>query len=287
MFVLDGVFPGETLDVGKLAEGLAADGWRVAFSSAHRLTAKKGACWPAEPFRLRASTPRRLVVESGDDGDASIFFTIGAMRTPRALLVQELVPLIELMPMLERVKRNPTPSSELRRWRRQARGILYCAVCTAAVALALFLKVFIAEPLIVPTPHLVPTVQAGERVLSYMGPGSERLIGEGRVVVCEAPNSPGQALSEWVLAEGPTVIRISNGVITRDGEPWESLMDDVSHSEDGTIAVPARSVLLGNRMSQNLLVLPTEEVRGVALAVYFPFGEARSLLSLMDSEGRD
>ncbi|MDP2181823.1 MAG: hypothetical protein Q8K99_04550 [Actinomycetota bacterium] len=210
----------------------------------------------------------------------TVSFAIGARRLSRETTLAEVASLLAHVPQLEHVERL---SGLGRKVTQRLLGLTaaYLVVCVPiAFVLATIIKQNVADPLLIPTAHLSPTIAAGERIIAYLGPGHGAMVCEGRVVIRQVEGNPPIKISEWVLAEGPAVVHVSEDGAVRDGQPLTLPWNVGDNSDELTYTIPARSVLVGNRMSTGLYVLPVEEVNGVGVAVYYPLNRMRSLLDV-------
>ncbi|MEY8436650.1 signal peptidase I [Atopobiaceae bacterium 24-176] len=96
--------------------------------------------------------------------------------------------------------------------------IEWVAVVACAVAVAVFVRAFVAEPFEIPTESMVDTIQVGDRVLgekvSYLASDPKA----GDVVTFHDPEQPPTTLIKRVIATPGQTVDIKDGAVYVDGQ---------------------------------------------------------------------
>jgi len=172
----------------------------------------------------------------------------------------------------ERVAQPTVP--ELRRGRRLLSALGWAA---ALILVAQWpLRVWVAEPLVVRTSSMSPTLEPGERVLTWKVGAGDATWHRGDVV---SLRRDGQVWVKRVVAVGGDTVGLRDGRLVVDGhvvhEPWSDpeLIDSVYF---GPVRVPAGSVFVmgdnrGNSEdSRSFGAVPESELTGRVVAVVWP-----------------
>lgn len=166
------------------------------------------------------------------------------------------------------------------------RLVLFAAIGAVSMALTAAGRGIVAEPVVVPTPSMIPTIPTGSRVLVF----SESLFrdhpGRGDIVVFTSPDDHGQRLVKRIIAvEGETVAS-SGGVVTINGEPlnemWlkpgtvtEHLVPTEVPSGHYFVMGDSRAVSIDSR---RFGPIPAELIKARAGAVVAPLRHLRGLM---------
>jgi len=138
------------------------------------------------------------------------------------------------------------------------------------------LRVWVAEPLVVRTSSMSPTLEPGERVLTWKAGAGDATWHRGDVV---SLRHDGQVWLKRVVAVGGDTVGLRDGRLVVDGhvvhEPWSDpeLIDSVYF---GPVRVPAGSVFVmgdnrGNSEdSRSFGAVPESELTGRVVAVVWP-----------------
>ncbi len=141
-------------------------------------------------------------------------------------------------------------------------------------------RAWVAEPLVVSTSSMTPTLEPGYRVLTWK-PGAEHIAWQRGDVV--SFRHDGQVLVKRVVAVGGDLVGLRDGRLFVDGrvvrEPWSdpSLIDSVYF---GPVRVPPGTVFVmgddrGNSEDSRAFgPVPVADVTGRVVAVVWPLGHA-------------
>ncbi|PSN17203.1 signal peptidase I [filamentous cyanobacterium CCP5] len=153
-----------------------------------------------------------------------------------------------------------------------------------ALAIALVIRMFIAEPRFIPSDSMAPTLHVGDRLIVDKVSTLWQPLHRGDVVVFEPPPQlqeigydVRQAFIKRVIAEPGQTVRVSGGQVYIDQEPLqESYLLEPPSYEMGPVKVPPGYVFVmgDNRNDSNDShvwgVLPKENVIGRARVRFWP-----------------
>ncbi|MGJ3246972.1 MAG: signal peptidase I [Elainellaceae cyanobacterium] len=155
---------------------------------------------------------------------------------------------------------------------------------TIALVLALFIRVFIAEPRYIPSDSMAPTLEVGDRLVVEKVSYYFRPPTAGEIVVFDPPPqlqsqgySANQAFIKRVIGEPGQVVAVRGGVVFLDGQPVpESYIAEPPHYELLPVKIPDGFffVMGDNRNNSNDShlwgFLPRENVIGHAIFRFWP-----------------
>lgn len=166
-------------------------------------------------------------------------------------------------------------------WKTQRENGLVLAI---ALALALLIRLFVAEPRYIPSDSMVPTLQVGDRLvvekMSYRLHPPER----GDIVVFDPPTqlqqlgyTTDQAFIKRVIAQPGQTVQVHLGKVWIDGEPLtEPYIAEPPGYEMRPVTVPPGHVFVmgDNRNNSNDShvwgFLPVENIIGRAIFRFYP-----------------
>ncbi len=132
---------------------------------------------------------------------------------------------------------------------------------TVALAIALFVRFFIAEPRFIPSPSMVPTLAVGDRLLVEKVSYRLRSPQKGDIVVFEPPPqlqeygySASQAFIKRVIGLPGQTVQVDQGKVFIDGQPLnEPYILEAPDYEMPLLQVPAGSLFMmgDNRNDSN------------------------------------
>ncbi len=174
------------------------------------------------------------------------------------------------------------PSSWLQKlWQNQGENIRLLAI---ALGLALFIRLFVAEPRFIPSDSMLPTLKIGDRLvvekISYRLHQPER----GDIIVFEPPQAlqergylPDQAFIKRVIGQPGQQIEVHNGQVYADGQRLrEPYILQPPNYEWGPVIVPSDQYLVmgDNRNNSNDShvwgFLPQQNIIGRAFFRFWP-----------------
>lgn len=148
-----------------------------------------------------------------------------------------------------------------------------------AVLLALIIRTFIAQPFIIPSGSMEPTLQVGDRILvskiNYKFSEPQR----GDIVVFKFPLDPSKDFVKRLIGKAGDKVEVRNGKLYLNGRkaPEEYLPEGLEMDRDfGPVEVPqGHYMMLGDNRnnsddSRSWGPLPENLVVGKAVAVYWP-----------------
>jgi len=155
---------------------------------------------------------------------------------------------------------------------------------TIALAIALTVRFFIAEPRYIPSPSMVPTLRVGDRLLVEKVSYRMRSPQRGEIVVFEPPPqlqaygySSQQAFIKRVVGLPGQQVQVTNGQVLVDSEPlYEPYILEQPDYEMQTVEVPVDSLFVmgDNRNDSNDShvwgFLPVENAIGRAVFRFWP-----------------
>jgi len=155
---------------------------------------------------------------------------------------------------------------------------------TIALAIALFVRFFIAEPRFIPSPSMVPTLAVGDRLLVEKVSYRLRAPQTGDIVVFEPPPqlqeygySSSQAFIKRVIGLPGQTVQVNQGKVLIDGQPLdEPYILEAPDYEMPLLQIPADSLFMmgDNRNDSNDShvwgFLPVENAIGRAAFRFWP-----------------
>lgn len=153
-----------------------------------------------------------------------------------------------------------------------------------AAVIALVIRMFIFEPFYVKGPSMEPTLYTSDRLivskLSYRIGAPKR----GDIIVFKYPRNPNSDFVKRVIALGGETVEIRMGRIYINGQLYEEdFATKPSISSYPKTEVPRGTVfVLGDNRSNSedsryFGFVPIENIKGKAVAVYWPFKRAKLL----------
>lgn len=167
-------------------------------------------------------------------------------------------------------------------WRSQQENIRFLAI---ALALALFLRFFIAEPRFIPSDSMVPTLAVGDRLVIEKVSYRLQPPLKGDIVVFRPPDilqelgyNNDQAFIKRVIGEPGQIIQVMAGHVIVDGTPLsEPYIAAPPNYEMPAVQVPPGHVFVmgDNRNNSNDShvwgFLPQGNIVGRAIFRFYPF----------------
>lgn len=162
---------------------------------------------------------------------------------------------------------------------------------TIALAIALFVRFFIAEPRFIPSPSMVPTLAVGDRLLVEKVSYRLHSPQKGDIVVFEPPPqlqeygySSSQAFIKRVIGLPGQTVQINQGKVLIDGQPLdEPYILEPPDYEMPLLQIPAGSLFMmgDNRNDSNDShvwgFLPVQNAIGKAAFRFWPLEKIGSL----------
>ena len=96
--------------------------------------------------------------------------------------------------------------------------VRYFIVVTLAVAVALLIRTFVAEPYIVPTGSMLPTIKLEDRLVGEKITYLTRTPQAGEGITFDSPAEPGVTLIKRVIATGGQSVDLRDGSVYVDGK---------------------------------------------------------------------
>lgn len=170
----------------------------------------------------------------------------------------------------------------------------FLAVVVVGVVLALGIRAFVAEVYEVPTGSMLETVQIGDRLIGEKISYRFRDPEPGEIVTFEDPEGSGQTLLKRVIATEGQTVELIDGVVYVDGVALDEPYVDGKPSdpipfdgEGGGISypyvVPEGCIWVmgdnrtNSRDSRYFGAIPVDSVTSRAVAIFWPFEDARIL----------
>jgi len=167
-------------------------------------------------------------------------------------------------------------------WRSQQENIRFLAI---ALALALFLRFFIAEPRFIPSDSMVPTLAVGDRLVIEKVSYRLQSPMQGDIVVFRPPAilqdlgyRNDQAFIKRIIGEPGQIIQVTAGQVIVDETPLsETYIAAPPNYEMPAVQVPPGHVFVmgDNRNNSNDShvwgFLPQENIVGRAIFRFYPF----------------
>ena len=163
----------------------------------------------------------------------------------------------------------------------------------ATLALAVLIRVFIAETYEVPSGSMLETIQMGDRLVGEKVTLHFQSPVPGDIVTFENPENPAQTLIKRVIATGGQVVDLQYGVVVVDGTPldepytlgkpaypYDRHANNLTANVTFPYTVPEGYVwVMGdNRTNSNdsryFGAVPVSSVTSKALFIYWPFSDA-------------
>lgn len=88
-----------------------------------------------------------------------------------------------------------------------------------ALILALAIRGFVFEPMVVPSGSMIPTIQIGDRILVNKFIYRFKPLERGDIVVFKYPDDPSQTFVKRLIGVGGDVIEIKNNTLYRNNVP--------------------------------------------------------------------
>jgi len=175
-----------------------------------------------------------------------------------------------------------SPAGWRKFWRGQRENLQILAI---ALALALLIRGLVAEPRVIPTDSMVPTLRAGDRLVVEKVSYRLHPPQTGDIVVFEPPPTlrtlgyrPDQAFIKRVIGRSGQVVQVQAGRVYIDGEPLvEDYIAAPPEYRWGPAIVPAHHLFVmgDNRNNSNDShvwgFLPEENVIGRAWWRFWPW----------------
>ncbi len=149
-----------------------------------------------------------------------------------------------------------------------------------AFLLALGIKTFVAQPYVIPTGSMEPTLMVGDRAFYNKFIYFIEEPEPGDIVVLDNPDGAGPTLTKRVIAVGGQTLDIEDGLVYVDGEPLDEPYVEESHRDGYTlvepIEIPAGYVwLMGDNRANSgdsriFGPQPVEHIHGEAFMIYWP-----------------
>ena len=158
---------------------------------------------------------------------------------------------------------------------------------TIALAIALTVRFFIAEPRYIPSPSMVPTLEVGDRLLVEKVSYRIRQPQRGEIIVFEPPPqlqsygySSQQAFIKRVIGLPGQQVQVTNGQVLVDGKPLQEpyILENPDY-EMQAVKVPTGELFVmgDNRNDSNDShvwgFLPAENAIGRAVFRFWPLNE--------------
>jgi signal peptidase I len=183
---------------------------------------------------------------------------------------------------------TPTPSTEVKSSPKITRGTFFGWLIDAAETLILALVLFViinalSSRVLVQNISMEPTLYPGELILVSK---LAYTLGEprhGDVVIFHAPNNPGEDYIKRLIGVPGDLVEIGNGQVRVNGVVLNEPYIAAAPGYNGSWTVPEDSffVLGDNRNSSSDShawgFVPTDEVIGKALFIYWPFDKIKIL----------
>ncbi|MEM6451561.1 MAG: signal peptidase I [Cyanobacteria bacterium P01_D01_bin.105] len=183
---------------------------------------------------------------------------------------------------VDKLDKTPAKSPATGGWRKRLSENL--RLITIALAIALSVRFFIAEPRFIPSPSMVPTLAVGDRILVEKVSYRMRSPQRGEIVVFEPPPqlqaygySAQQAFIKRVIGVPGQTVQVTNGQVLINGEAIsEPYLREAPTYEMPAIEVPDDSLFMmgDNRNDSNDShvwgFLPTENAIGRAVFRFWP-----------------
>lgn len=166
-------------------------------------------------------------------------------------------------------------------------------IIAIALALALFIRLFIAEPRFIPSDSMVPTLQIGDRLVVEKVSYFVQSPVTGDIVVFDPPPqlqlygyAPDKAFIKRIIGTPGDTVQVQNGVVYLNGQPLvEPYIAESPNYQLDPVSVPADQffVMGDNRNNSNDShvwgFLPQQNIIGRAVFRFFPLDRTGLLKS--------
>lgn len=156
-----------------------------------------------------------------------------------------------------------------------------------AFVLAMGIRTYIAQPFVIPTGSMQPTVEIGDRVFFNKAVYRIAEPEPGDIVVFDNPDQGGPTLTKRVIAVGGQTVDVTDGYVYVDGVMLEETFIDPERRGgpdlDAPVTIPEGYVwLMGdNRANSGDSRLfgprPIESIQGRAFVIYWPLSRFQTL----------
>lgn len=128
---------------------------------------------------------------------------------------------------------------DIQEYNTKAEIIEWIKAIVIALVLALLIRGYIFEPMIVPTGSMIPTIQINDRILVNKFIYRFTDLSRGDVVVFKYPDDPSQTFVKRLIGIGGDVIEIEDGILYRNGEAVkEPYLNEAMLGDFGPYEVP-------------------------------------------------
>lgn len=182
--------------------------------------------------------------------------------------------------VVDRTKEQATPQSNF--WQRTRENIQIIAI---ALALALFIRAFVAEPRFIPSDSMLPTLEVGDRLVVEKISYRFRPPVTGEIIVFDPPQqlqiqgyAKDQAFIKRVIGTPGQIVQIQDGKVYLNGTPLqEDYIAEPPKYQMQAVRVPENQLFVmgDNRNNSNDShvwgFLPKQNVIGHACFRFWPF----------------
>lgn len=182
--------------------------------------------------------------------------------------------------VVDRTKEQATSQSKF--WQRTRENIQIIAI---ALALALFIRAFVAEPRFIPSDSMLPTLEVGDRLVVEKISYRFRLPTTGEIIVFDPPQqlqiqgyAKDQAFIKRVIGTPGQIVQIQDGKVYLNGTPLqEDYIAEPPKYQMQAVRVPENQLFVmgDNRNNSNDShvwgFLPKQNVIGHACFRFWPF----------------
>lgn len=159
-------------------------------------------------------------------------------------------------------------------------------ILAIAIALAILIRLFVAEPRYIPSDSMEPTLMIGDRLVVEKVSYRLHPPQAGDVIVFEPPSQfqtqfgylPDKAFIKRIIGTPGDTIQVKNGLVYRNGQPLqEDYIAEPPAYQMGAVQVPAANffVMGDNRNNSNDShvwgFLPQQNIIGRAIFRFFPW----------------
>lgn len=154
------------------------------------------------------------------------------------------------------------------------------------VVIALFVRSFIVQAYKIPATSMLPTLMVGDRILVNKNPFTRHAVRRGDIIVFRFPEDKSKDFVKRVIGLPGETIRISDGVVSIDGQPLDedyAFTDlSVAHKkvlEFASYVVPENNLfVLGDNRSHSYDSrfwgpVPIADVKGKVWRIYWSFDQ--------------
>ncbi|MGB7444329.1 MAG: signal peptidase I [Coleofasciculaceae cyanobacterium] len=164
-------------------------------------------------------------------------------------------------------------------------------IIAIALALALLIRTFVAEPRYIPSNSMLPTLEVGDRLVVEKISYHFRPPTNGEIIVFNPPPQlqiqgydPDQAFIKRVVATPGQTVQVQNGQVYVDNQPLlENYIAEAPEYQLKPVQVPKNQLFVmgDNRNNSNDShvwgFLPQENIIGHAFFRFWPFGRIGSI----------